>query len=194
MIIIYEIIDLVLNLLCQIIIHSGAILSLKRILNNLDKAIGACERALSCILRHGLENALRFTYEIRDLYESAHREQKRPATFTYQTTARMAFTSGERAALWRKRQREDPLKHEKYKRKKERYKMKKVGVVKSVAQMSVREHRKTKRNWRHNQRNKREKDRSILKAVENTLSPPTSPTHAIPELQENTIKTRGRKT
>lgn len=112
----------------------------------------------------------------------------------------MALTAGERSALWRKRQREDPGKHEDYKRKeRERYKRRKdLGQLKSVKDMSNREHRKTKRQWRANQQNKRERERKVLKVLQNTLSPPTSPEHAgdkvpvIAEVQDGR-KVKGRK-
>ncbi|KAH3839566.1 hypothetical protein DPMN_112998 [Dreissena polymorpha] len=53
----------------------------------------------------------------------------------------MALTSGERSALWRKRQRNDTEKHEKYKQKeRERYlKRKERGNIKLVHDMSERE-------------------------------------------------------
>lgn len=86
----------------------------------------------------------------------------------------MALTSGERAALWRKRQREDPVKLNKYKQKEqERYKRRReAGILKSVNDMGEREKRKTRRNWRKNQKNKRAKDKLIMKHVEHVLSPP----------------------
>ena len=50
--------------------------------------------------------------------------------------------------------------------------------------MTEREHRKQRKNWRRNQRNKRTKDQTLLKAVQNTISPPNSPDDALPEVQQ----------
>ncbi|KAH3815107.1 hypothetical protein DPMN_111302 [Dreissena polymorpha] len=52
----------------------------------------------------------------------------------------MALTSGERSAIWRKRQREDIAKHEEYKQKeRDRYRKKKEkGVIKTVENMTER--------------------------------------------------------
>ncbi|KAH3799292.1 hypothetical protein DPMN_152898 [Dreissena polymorpha] len=60
----------------------------------------------------------------------------------------MALTSDERSALWRKRQHEDIAKHEEYKQKeRDRYRKKKEkGVIKTVENMTEREHRKQRKN------------------------------------------------
>ncbi|XP_052778140.1 uncharacterized protein LOC128215498 [Mya arenaria] len=63
----------------------------------------------------------------------------------------MGMTSGERSALWRKRQRENPNLHQQYKEKEnERYlKRKESGHIKSVKDMNAREKRKTRRNCKY---------------------------------------------
>ncbi|MES9882527.1 MAG: hypothetical protein ABW185_16790 [Sedimenticola sp.] len=110
----------------------------------------------------------------------------------------MGLTGGERAALWRKRQREDPEKHRTYKEKERcrNKKRKEDGEFKSVKEMSDREQRKTRRNWKNSQRKKRASDNMIKKHIEQTLSPPTSPSEEIgynmPNQQSNK-KAMGRK-
>lgn len=101
----------------------------------------------------------------------------------------MALTNAERVARWRQRPKEDPEKHQQYKLKeKERYKKKKErGVVKSVTVMNKTERRHTRRNWRKNQRTKRERDRTLQAHVNEMLSPPATPT---PE--DNEEQDRGR--
>jgi hypothetical protein len=105
----------------------------------------------------------------------------------------MALTSGERAALWRKRQKEDPERHAKYKEKeRQRYKKRREeGSLKSINEMNEREKRKTRRNWRKNQSSKRQRDNMIIKHVQQQLSPPTSPNTDNPE--NIPPKKRGRK-
>ncbi|XP_060585150.1 uncharacterized protein LOC132741080 [Ruditapes philippinarum] len=111
----------------------------------------------------------------------------------------MALTSAERSALWRQRQRQNPMKHEEYKRKeKERYKKRKEkGQFLPVAELSTRDQRKLRRNWRINQRNKRQKDKKLQHDVSKILSPPNSPTspehHIIQQNQYESRKSAGRK-
>jgi hypothetical protein len=110
-----------------------------------------------------------------------------------ETVTGMPLTSKERSALWRKRQKEDPTKHELYKqRERERYqKRKKTGEIKTINEMSDRDQRKQRRHWKENQRSKREKDKRIKKAMGETITPPTSPEHFFPE-QPNRIHERNR--
>ena len=70
----------------------------------------------------------------------------------------MALTNAERVALWRQRQKQDPRKNEMYKmNERNRYKMRKENI-KSIKDMSQREQRDTRRNWRRNQSEKRKRD------------------------------------
>lgn len=65
----------------------------------------------------------------------------------------------ERSQSYRDRLKEDPVKYEeRLKRDRERYiKKKERGVVKPIADLSEREQRKRRRQWRTNQKNCREK-------------------------------------
>lgn len=89
----------------------------------------------------------------------------------------MALTNAQRQAQWRQRQKENPEKYLKYKQKeKERYASKKSrGVIKSISEMTDREKRRKRRQWQKNWKSKKQKDKAILEAVRNTMSPPTSP-------------------
>lgn len=98
--------------------------------------------------------------------------------------------------MWRKRQREDPVKHAAYKEKEnQRYKKRKEsGQLKSIGELSAREQRKKRRNWKTNQRAKRQKDKEQMKGISSQLSPPPSPDHSSSnnQLQESN-RLRGRK-
>ncbi|WAR13571.1 LOW QUALITY PROTEIN: hypothetical protein MAR_027751 [Mya arenaria] len=89
----------------------------------------------------------------------------------------MALTSGERSALWRKRQRENETKHEEYKRKeRERYKKRKaLGQLKPIKDLTEREKRQKRRNWKTHAKNKRDKEKSIKTALASICTPPNSP-------------------
>lgn len=91
----------------------------------------------------------------------------------------------ERSQSYRDRLKEDPVKYEeRLKRDRERYiKKKERGVVKPIADLSKREQRKRRRQWRTNQRNYREKMNKGLKvqAYLSTTTPPNSPDSVQPE-------------
>ncbi|ROI74454.1 hypothetical protein DPX16_22003 [Anabarilius grahami] len=76
-------------------------------------------------------------------------------------------STGERSQSYRDRLKEDPVKYEeRLKRDRERYlKKKERGVVKPIADLSKREQRKRRRQWRTNTRNYREKMNKGLKDV-----------------------------
>ena len=88
----------------------------------------------------------------------------------------MALTSAERSRRWRERQKQDPEKHQKYPQKeKQRYQeRKKVGKLKNVEDLSEREKRAVRKQWRKNQQNKRKKDKET-KNLLSSNTPPNSP-------------------
>ena len=88
----------------------------------------------------------------------------------------MALTSAERSRRWRERQKQDPEKHQKYLQKeKQRYQeRKKVGKLKNVEELSEREKRAVRKQWRKNQQNKRKKDKET-KNLLSSNTPPNSP-------------------
>ena len=105
----------------------------------------------------------------------------------------MVLTNAEQVALWRQRQKQDPRKNEIYKmNERNRYKMRKEkGSIKSIKDMSQREQRDTRRNWRRNQSKKRKRE-VIFKVRVNTIpSPPTSPDSI--DNRAETMKIVGRK-
>lgn len=87
------------------------------------------------------------------------------------------LTNAERVALWRQRQRESPRKHAEYKRKeRERYQEKKKrGVIKPFNEMNAREQRTKRRGWRKSSKQYYKRKEEVLQAIENTVTPPTSP-------------------
>ncbi|WAR10066.1 hypothetical protein MAR_035142 [Mya arenaria] len=87
------------------------------------------------------------------------------------------MSNAERVARWRQRQREDPSKHEAYKRKeRERYEQKKKrGVVKPIAELSKRDQRSKRKQWRQSSNKYYIRKQRILTAIENTETPPHSP-------------------
>jgi len=97
------------------------------------------------------------------------------------TVENMGMSAKERMAKWRERQRADAEKYENYKiKERERYNDKKRrGVVKAVSDMSTREARKVRRNWKKNS----ETYRRRKKIVGDLLTPPTSPVNADPPIQ-----------
>ena len=105
----------------------------------------------------------------------------------------MALTNAERVALWRQRQKQDPQKNEIYKmNERNRYKMRKEkGSIKSIKDMSQREQRDTRRNWRRNQSKKRKRDIIFKVRVNAIPSPPTSPDGI--DNRAETMKKVGRK-
>ncbi|WAR12343.1 hypothetical protein MAR_026523 [Mya arenaria] len=115
----------------------------------------------------------------------------------------MALTSGERSALWRKRQRENETKHEEYKRKeRERYKKRKaLGQLKPIKDLTEREKRQKRRNWKTHAKNKRDKEKSIKTALASICTPPNSPEGLQPipqqqqqqQQQQQCNKVRGRR-
>lgn len=108
----------------------------------------------------------------------------------------MALTAKERSIRWREKQKQDPEKHKKYlEKEKQRYQeRKKVGKLKNVEELSERERRSVRKQWRKNQRNKRknDKDTKILLSS-NTL--PHSPSQDLSheQLPQDGRTSRGRK-
>lgn len=108
----------------------------------------------------------------------------------------MAMSAAERAALWRKRQREDPLKHDKYKQKeRDRYKKRKeTGDIRSIHQLTPREQRIKRRTWKFHANTKRKREKMIKIALSSRVTPPNSPEHMLEPNQRNEQnRTRGRK-
>ncbi|WAR20604.1 LOW QUALITY PROTEIN: hypothetical protein MAR_002442 [Mya arenaria] len=99
----------------------------------------------------------------------------------------MALTSGERSALWRKRQRENETKHEE----------KALGQLKPIKDLTEREKRQKRRNWKTHAKNKRDKDKSIKTALASICTPPNSPEGLQPipqqQQQQQCNKVRGRR-
>ncbi|WAR12549.1 hypothetical protein MAR_026729 [Mya arenaria] len=87
------------------------------------------------------------------------------------------MSNAERVARWRQRQREDPSKHEAYKRKeRERYEQKKKrGVVKPIAELSKRDQRSKRKQWRQSSNKYYIRKQRILTVIENTETPAHSP-------------------
>jgi len=87
----------------------------------------------------------------------------------------------ERYAKWRQRQLDDPEKRERQ-REREKYETKKLkGTVKLVSEMSDRESRYKRKQWRTNQRNKRSKDKYLT----TINTPPPTPEGSDAQRQEN---------
>ncbi|KAK3103965.1 hypothetical protein FSP39_023306 [Pinctada imbricata] len=105
--------------------------------------------------------------------------------------------NAERVAEWRKRQKEDPELYEKYKEKeRERYKRKKEkGLIKMASEMTQKELKGKRSQWKKNQRGKRERDKMMVAHVQNLITPPNSPEpHHLEERgQRNHVIKRGRK-
>lgn len=115
-------------------------------------------------------------------------------------------TTKERSQAYRDQIKADPIKYEeRLKRDRERYLRKKEkGVVKATADLSKREHRKQRRQWRINQRNRREEIKKNSQCRP-TFPPPHSPDvplqpeHDVdlpptpPSAQSQSQKQRGRK-
>lgn len=89
----------------------------------------------------------------------------------------MPLTSAERSKLWRERKKNNPEEYRAYLQKeRERYhKRKEKGELKSIQELSAREQRKQQKSWRVNQRNKREKSKILLDAVQRLKTPLNSP-------------------
>lgn len=89
----------------------------------------------------------------------------------------MPLTSAERSKLWRERKKNNPEEYRAYLQKeRERYnKRKEKGEIKSIQELSAREQRKQQKSWRVNQRNKREKSKILLDAVQRLKTPLNSP-------------------
>lgn len=89
----------------------------------------------------------------------------------------MPLTSAERSKLWRERKKNNPEEYRAYLQKeRERYnKRKEKGEIKSIQELSAREQKNQQKSWRVNQRNKREKSKILLDAVQRLNTPLNSP-------------------
>ncbi|XP_060069280.1 trichohyalin-like [Ylistrum balloti] len=99
-----------------------------------------------------------------------------------------------RVREWRRRQRENPEKHEDYKRKeRERNRRRRErGLMPSINEMSERDKRMGRKRWKLNQREKRQRDKLQRRAIATIPTPPISPSNQ--ETQRNTtMRRRGRQ-
>lgn len=89
----------------------------------------------------------------------------------------MPLTSAERLKLLSEQTKNNPEEYGAYLQKeRERYnKRKEKGEIKSIQELSAREQRKQQKSWRVNQRNKREKSKILLDAVQRLNTPLNSP-------------------
>lgn len=89
----------------------------------------------------------------------------------------MPLTSAERLKLLSERTKNNPEEYGAYLQKeRERYnKRKEKSEIKSIQELSAREQGKQQKSWRVNQRNKREKSKILLDAVQRLKTSPNSP-------------------
>lgn len=89
----------------------------------------------------------------------------------------MPLTSAERLKLLSEQTKNNPEEYGAYLQKeRERYnKRKEKSEIKSIQELSAREQGKQQKSWRVNQRNKREKSKILLDAVQRLKTSPNSP-------------------
>lgn len=89
----------------------------------------------------------------------------------------MPLTSAERLKLLSEQTKNNPEEYGAYLQKeRERYnKRKEKSEIKSIQELSAREQRKQQKSWRVNPRNKREKSKILLDAVQRLNTSPNSP-------------------
>ncbi|WAR24276.1 LOW QUALITY PROTEIN: hypothetical protein MAR_037945 [Mya arenaria] len=113
----------------------------------------------------------------------------------------MALTSGERSALWQAKGKRDQTRGVQKERKGKIQKKKALGQLKPIKDLTEREKRQKRRNWKTHAKNKRDKEKSIKTALASICTPPNSPEGLQPipqqqqqqQQQQQCNKVRGRR-